>query len=528
MSDSQHPGAEAAVPTAASAGVASSVVPALDVVGLSKTFDGTQVLTDIRFDVLPGEVHALVGENGSGKSTTVKILAGVYDPDDGGAVTVAGTALDLSDPSASDAAGLRFVHQDLGLVAALDARDNLALGQGYDTGWPWRIRWRSEGAAAREALDRLGYDIDVTQPVSTLSISERTAIAIARALSPRRETPAVVVLDEPTANLPESEVRRLAASIRRLSAAGIGVLFISHHFEEVFDLADRVTVLRDGKVVTTRPVAELDHGSLVELMTGRTLDVDHVAQPQSELRDVVLATSGLNGAVVRDLDLTVAGGEVVGVAGITGSGREEVARLVAGDLSPESGEVVVAGRRIAAGRPDLCKAAGMSYVPAERKTNGIVTGHSVAENVVIADLRPLRRRGALRARLQRRDADAWIERLDVRPRDGGLPIESLSGGNQQKVVLARALRLSPTVLVLDEPTQGVDVGAQAQIRSHIRAAVAEGLGVLVCSSSSEELAEMCDRVVVMVGGRRVRDMVAPMEVDEITAATLQSVAEGTA
>lgn len=498
---------------------------ALRIEGLSKTFDGTQVLHGIDLEVRPGEVHALVGENGSGKSTTVKIMAGVYSADPGAVITVGGRALDLSDPSASDELGLRFVHQDLGLIPTLDARDNLAFGQGFDVGWTRRINWKSEGAAARAAMSRLGYDIDVTTPIANLSISERTAIAIARALSPRRAKPQVVVLDEPTANLPESEVERLFVSIRRLRDEGIGILFISHHFEEVFDLADRVTVLRDGRLIDTRDVADLTEDDLIELMIGRRLAIEKGEHKLVADKEPVLHAHAIVGDAVRALDLRLVKGEVVGIAGITGSGREEVARLIAGDIELASGTIEIQGRVLRHGRPDLAKAAGIAYVPAERKANAVISEHSVSENITVSDLSSVWKRGALRSAIERRQVDEWLERLDIRPRDAGFAIDSLSGGNQQKVMLARALRLEPRVLVLDEPTQGVDVGAQAQIRRHIRAAVDEGLSVLVCSSSSEELAEMCDRVVVLVAGREVTQLHAPMEVEEITAATLRSAEE---
>jgi len=500
-------------------------VPLVALRGVTKSYGGAPAVDGVDIEVYPGEVHALVGENGSGKSTTVKILAGVYNADDNAYVSVGGQPLDLGDPGASDALGLRFVHQDLGLVPTLDARDNLAFGQGFDTGFAGRISWRREGEAAKKALSRLGYDIDVTIPVANLSISERTAIAIARALSPRRDRPQVVVLDEPTANLPESEVERLFSSIRRLRDDGIGILFISHHFEEVFDLADRVTVLRDGHVIDTREVSDVTEEDLIELMIGRRLVIEHSAHASTRGGEVVLAAEGLSGRVLSGLDLTVRAGEVVGVAGITGSGREEVARLVIGDLHRTGGAVGIHGREVRAGRPDLAKARGAAYVPAERKANAVISEHTVAENITVADLHSLWRRGIIRRAQERQEVGHWLDVLDVRPRDAEFPIDSLSGGNQQKVMLARALRLEPSLLVLDEPTQGVDVGAQSQIRRHIREAVEHGLSVLVCSSSSEELAEMCDRVVVLVEGREAIELTAPMEVDEITAATLRSFEE---
>lgn len=496
--------------------------PALSVSDVSKTFEGTTVLTRASLEVRPGEVHALVGENGSGKSTLVKILAGLYHADPGAAFSVAGHSLDPAHAGASASAGLRFVHQDLGLVANLDTRDNLAFVEGYDRRWPRAINWRRETTNAKASLQRLGYDFDVTRPVQDLTISERTAVAIVRALSSDQGEARVVVLDEPTANLTESEADQLFGSIRRLRDAGIGVLFISHHFEEVFSLSDRVTVLRDGRVIATRETGSLTKNDLVELMIGRRLDpVDSIPRGLKEAEEI-LVVDGLVGSVVDDVRFTVSSGEVVGVAGITGSGREELARLVVGDLTRVAGDVSVAGKAVSSGRPDRAKALGVAYVPAERKSNAVVNGRTVGENLTVADVPSLSRRGFLSGRQEQRETETWLTRLDVRPRRGDYAIESLSGGNQQKVMLARSLRLAPSVLVLDEPTQGVDVGAQAQIRQHIHGAVVDGLGVLVCSSSSEELAEMCHRVLVLAGGRIVEELKAPMSVDQITAATLRS------
>ncbi len=492
---------------------------ALSIAGLTKSFAGIRVLTDVHLNLLPGEVHALVGENGSGKSTLVKILAGVHDTDQG-AVTVAGQSLRLGDPGASDLVGLRFVHQDLGLIGNLDCLDNLALGPGYRVGRGGLISWQREADDARSALGRLGYAIDVRRKVASLSMSERTAVAVARALSPRRAAPNVLVLDEPTASLPALEVERLFATVRRVRDTGVAVLFISHHFNEIFSLADRVTVLRDGGIVATRDVTDLDDHQLVELMIGRRLQPPaqrSAAGPGSSER--ILEVRGLMGEAVRGLDLEVHAGEVVGIAGITGSGREEVARLLSGDVARD-GSVTVAGAVLPPSRPDRCIAMGVACVPAERQANAALHDHDVRENLTISRLGTYVHAGLLRRSRELSDVRALLETFDVRPRDPGMPLSALSGGNQQKVMLARAMRLRPKLLVLDEPTQGVDVGAQAEIHRLIRGAVAAGLAVLVCSSVSEELAELADRVVVLVGGRATAHLRGPLDADQITAATL--------
>ncbi|MDF2443067.1 MAG: ribose transport system ATP-binding protein [Subtercola sp.] len=500
---------------------------ALEVSNVSKTFENSRVLKNIDLRLKPGEIHALVGENGSGKSTLVKILAGIYTSDDDGEVLVAGAALPFGSPSGSEAAGLSFVHQDLGLVESLGVVDNLALGPGYRTGRTGTINWRREERAAREALLAVGYDIDVTSLVGDLAISERTALAIARALSSRNHTKHVLILDEPTANLPGAEVERLFALLRRLSSSGLAILFISHHFDEIFALADYATVLRDGAVVATTRVGDVQEDELVELMLGRKLEPVEFAAAAIESRDIVFTARNLTGEIVDGVDFSVHSGEVLGIAGLTGTGRDELARLLSGDL-PYTGTVEVEGVALTPARPDRALGVGLAYVPAERKLNALLPDMNVRENLTISNVKPFLRRGALNKAVEEADTMTWLDRLDVRPRSARAAIDTLSGGNQQKVVIARALRLDPKVLVLDEPTQGVDVGAQAEIYRLVRESASAGLGAVICSSSSEELAQIADRVLVFWNGRIVTELTAPINPDQITAECLRSRLERTA
>jgi ribose transport system ATP-binding protein len=493
---------------------------AVSIEGVSKTFGTTRVLRDVCFSVRRGEIHAFVGENGSGKSTLVKVLSGFHAPDTGSVVQVDGRDLPFEDPVASASAGLRFVHQDLGLVLDLSTVENLALGRGYKTGAGRRILWRDEVSAAKLALSALGYDLDVTKPVSTLSPSERTAVAIARAVAGGADRTHLLVLDEPTVNLPAVEVARLFTLLRRLRDSGVAILYISHHFDEIFALADRVTVLRDGAWIATEPVAELDHDRLVELMLGRVLSSTSVSESVvHRAGDVVLEMVGVTGERLHGLDLTVHAGEVVGIAGITGSGREQIARMVSCDL-PFGGRLTLDGRTLRPGRTDVAFRSGLAYVPSDRRANAVLPEHTIRENTTISNIKPYMHVGFLSRSRERTDVAGLLETFDVRPRRSEASIGALSGGNQQKVMIARALRLKPRLLVLDEPTQGVDIGAQAEIHRLVVEAAAAGAAVLVCSSVSEELATICDRVVVLNGGQITAVLQRPINSDQVTAATL--------
>ena len=495
---------------------------ALSVRNATKIFGAQVALDNVSVDVDPGEVRALVGQNGCGKSTLIKILAGFHLPEPGTEVTVGGADLPFQDPIASEAVGLRFVHQDLGLVGNLDAVDNMAMGQGYLTNFTRTIRWRKERAAARQALADLGYDINVRVPVGGLQMSERTAVAIARAMSDRGSDVKMLVLDEPTANLPNAETQRLYQLVRRVADSGVAVLFVSHHFDEVFEMADSVTVLRDGKHIVTRKVEGLTEEALIELVVGRQLE-EH-SKDQSDAREhgpEILALANVAGGSVVAMDLSIHRGEVVGVAGITGSGREAVAGLVFGGME-RSGQVTVDGKVLPQNRPDISIERSVALVPAERHANASLIDHTLRENITLVDPGRHMTLGILRRRPERADVRVWLDRLTVKPEgQSEYTMAQLLGGNQQKVILARWLRQEPEVLILDEPTQGVDVGAKADIHRLIDEAAAQGAAVLVCSTDHEELVRVCDRVVIMRRGRvasilRGREITA----DSITAATI--------
>jgi ribose transport system ATP-binding protein len=496
-----------------------AMTSALKVTTMSKTFGGQRALKSVSLTIEPGEIRALVGQNGCGKSTLIKILAGFHLPDEGGSAEVGGTPLVLGSGTASEAAGLRFVHQDLGLVGNLDTVDNLALGLGYQS-YSGVIRWADERKRAREAINALGYDFDVRRPVAGLAMSERTAVAIARALSGEGSEPKLLILDEPTANLPAAEAQRLYQLIHRVSATGLAVLFVSHHFDEVFELAQSVTVLRDGEHVVTRPVEGLTEPELIELVIGRTLEEFHHDAVAAEHGELVLECVGLRGDSVHGVDVKVHAGEIVGVAGITGSGREHLATMIFGGQWRD-GEVKVAGHHLHRSRPDLSMGMGLGLVPAERHANAAFLASTLRENVTLVEPGRHMRGWVLRQRSERTDVSAWLDKLDVRPRNTEFSMAQLSGGNQQKVVLARWLRKQPKVLILDEPTQGVDVGAKSDIHRLVDEAATLGTGVLVLSTDHEELVRLCHRVLVLRNGRVVEELAGSrLSSDTITAATI--------
>ena len=474
--------------------------PVLEVVSLSKTYPGQVALDGAALRVMPGEVHALVGQNGSGKSTLIKLLGGYVKADHGDDVRFGGDQVDLWALDRDVRSRIRIVHQDLGLVPTLSTVENLGLGRGFLSGPVGNIRWREEVRRAQQLLLAFGLAPDVRQPVGMLSAAERAAVAIMRALQDWDSSrPGLLVLDEPTASLNRGEVDALFREVRRVAAEGAGVLFVSHMIDEVLELADRVTVLRDGHVVASgEPASELDERRLVELIVGRPV-ADLYPEVDAVVGRPVLELSMVFGITLRGVNLKVHEGEIVGVAGLVGSGREEIAGSVFGATPRFAGKVLVDKKKVFATPRDSIRA-GMALVPADRKSLGLDTQERLYQHIPLPRLGPLQRGLRLRHRAARREAAAWAERLEVQPPLIERRMEKFSGGNQQKAVLARWLRTEPRVLLLDEPTQGVDVGAKATIYGHVRDAAERGVAVLVASSDAEELVHLCDRVLVFRSG----------------------------
>jgi ribose transport system ATP-binding protein len=495
------------------------VPPALWTSDLSKTFGDRTVLFPFTMSVEPGEIHALVGQNGSGKSTFIKILSGYHSPDAGGECRVSGESLEFASPQASRRLGLRFVHQDLGLIGTSSILDNLAFTRGYATRGR-TIRRSVEHQRAVEALALVDMHNDPRQLVSSLSAAQKTGVAVARAIQGGQEAAKVLVLDEPTATLPAEEVEHLHTMLKGAVSRGLAILYVTHHLDEVFRLAHRVSVLRDGQLVESSAVDQVDRQTIVHRLIGSELEAVHrdrapqgVARSGERRLDVV----GLTTDTIHDVSLSVSAGEIVGVYGLTGSGRESLLGAIFGASPREGGRVNASGKDLPAVKPGAAIAAGVGYLPPDRKASGGFMHLTATENVTMARLRPFWQRGFLRNRAEEFEAQAWFTRLQVSPATGIKAIlASFSGGNQQKLILGKWLRLAPHVLLLDEPTQGVDVGAKAELHRQIMQAANSGAGVVVASSDVEELASLCDRVLIMRNGV----VTAELEREQVTEAEI--------
>lgn len=502
--------------------------PVLRIDNVSKTFSGQRVLNDVSFDVRSGEVLALCGENGSGKSTLIKILAGFHSPDPGSDGTLDGVEVDLAEPSRGSGnwrQRLHFIHQDLALVDGLDAVENLALGRGYETGWGRRISWQEERRRAEGLLGEFGASFDISAPVGTLRAADRALVAIVRALQNWDPTVwNVLFLDEPTAALPAHEVDVLFDAMRRVSERGAGVVFVSHRLSEVFAVASRVTVLRNGNLVGSRDVADLSHDDLVEMIVGRKIE-RHAPEALSGAQAVVCEIRGISSGTVKDVSFCLNDGEVLGVAGLTGSGREELPLILAGVNPPSTGSVELNGQAVDVSSVSGALSAHIALVPADRPRLGTIPGQTVRDNLTLPLLAPLFKRGRLRTKQERQEARKWLVDMDVRPVDTEAKLANLSGGNQQKVVLAKWLRTEPRLLVLDQPTQGVDVGSRSEIYQLLSKTARSGVGVIICSAEAAELETVCDRVLVFRDGQITAELSGrAVTEDRIVAESLGSTA----
>ncbi|MEM7694209.1 MAG: sugar ABC transporter ATP-binding protein [Pseudomonadota bacterium] len=482
----------------------------VSMVGIEKSFAGVPALSKANLEVAPGEIHALIGQNGAGKSTMIKVLTGVYRRD-AGTVTFAGAESQVSSPREAQEAGIATIYQELNLVPLRSVTENIVMG--YE---PKKfgifVNWREANARARKILARFGIDIDVTEPLGSYSTAIQQLVAIARAVSLDAK---LVIMDEPTSSLDTSEVEVLFGVVRELKNQGVSVLYVSHFLDELFRICDRVTTMRDGKNVSTRVVSETTKLELIADMLGRDKDeiaaegMTELGGAHAERGDVLVEAAAIaTGPRLSHFDLKLHRGEIVGLGGLLGSGRTEAARALFGVDGVKSGQIHFGDTGQPSG-PGEAIGQKIAFLTEDRKAEGIVPDMSVRENLTMALLPKLSRRGQIDFARERALVERFIKSLGIKTAHMDQPIRELSGGNQQKVLLGRWLATEPNILILDEPTRGVDVGAKREIQAVIRDTVEKGVGVLLISSEFEELVEGADRIVVMHEGRSVSELQNP-------------------
>ena len=494
----------------------------LSMSGVEKAFSGVAALSSASLEIAPGEVHALIGQNGAGKSTLIKILTGVYRRDEG-EIRFDGRPSSISSPREAQDSGISTIYQELNLVPLRSVTENVTMG--YEPrGWGGFIRWREAHRRTRVILSRFGIDVDVKAPLGSYPTAIQQLVAIARAISLNAK---LVIMDEPTSSLDDHEVDILFGVVRALKESGISVLYVSHHLDELFRICDRVTVMRDGSSVACRIIADANKLELIADMLGR--DVEDIEA--AGMTDFSGGTDGGDGAPgemlleaegiatdrrLRRLDLSLRRGEIVGLGGLLGSGRTEAARALFGVDALSAGTIAMLGSEGAPESPAAAIAAGIGYLTEDRKAEGIVPQMSVRENLTLALLPrltgPL---GRIRRVREREIVESFIKALDIKTADMDQPVRELSGGNQQKVLLARWLATEPELLILDEPTRGVDVGAKREIQSIVRQYVDKGFGVILISSEFQELVEGADRIVVLRDGNSVAVLTNPGITEDI-------------
>jgi ABC-type sugar transport system ATPase subunit len=485
---------------------------------ISKSFPGVHALDDVSLEVYAGEVHALVGENGAGKSTLMRILNGVL-PKDAGTIRLDGREVSLQTPGDALASGISMIHQELALILYLDVGQNIYLGR-EPAGLLGRIDWNTLYERARSQLEMVGIDVDPHAVVGDLSIAQQQMVEIGKALSRQAY---LIVMDEATSSLTENETARLFELIRSLKAKGVTVIYISHRIEEIFEIADRVTVLRDGKLVGTYSVSEVTRADLVQKMVGRDIE-DLFQKEQAPRQNIVLQVKHLSSAgYLRDISFELYRGEILGLAGLVGSGRTTLARTLFGAEKLEQGEIWIDRQRVTIDSPQAAIQYGIGLVPEDRKAQALFLNMAVSENIVMSAFPKLSRAGIINFTQVRRTAQEYVNRLDIRTPSLVQRTRNLSGGNQQKLAISRWLTLNPEILILDEPTRGIDVGAKAEIHALMSQLAKQGMGILMISSELPEILGVSDRILVMREG----ELAAEFTREQATQEAIMSAATGT-
>ncbi|MFJ1805243.1 MULTISPECIES: sugar ABC transporter ATP-binding protein [unclassified Streptomyces] len=504
--------------------------PVLEMTGIVKEFPGVRALSDVDFRLFPGEIHALMGENGAGKSTLIKVLTGVHTLD-GGTVTLDGESVRIASPLQAQQAGISTVYQEVNLCPNLSVAENIFIGR--EPTRMGRIQWKQLRREAAELVDRLGLDIDVTAPLSSYPLAVQQLVAIVRSLGTggsEGEGPAakVLILDEPTSSLDRDEVLQLFALMRRLKDEGVAILFVSHFLDQIYEVCDRMTVLRNGALVGEHMVSDLDQVGLVQLMLGKAmgqLDELHEHQLHSDAGETLLEADGLGRTGgIAPFDLKIKKGEVIGLAGLLGSGRTELARLLFGADQPDTGKVSIGGRQVSMSAPNDAIGAGVAFCSENRKSEGLVPDLTVRENIILA-LQASRGWTRPIPAAQRDELVAkYIKALDIRPANPEARVGQLSGGNQQKVLLARWLITQPKLLILDEPTRGIDIGAKAEIQKLVVSLSEDGMSVLYIAAELEEVLRLSHTIGVLRDRRLVAQITNGPEIT--TTRILETIASG--
>jgi rhamnose transport system ATP-binding protein len=471
-------------------------IPLLQAVNITKSYPGVRALDDVSFELRAGEVHAIVGENGAGKSTLIKVITGAVQPDSG-EIRIKGQTVSANSPRIAKELGIAAIYQQPALFPELSVAENIAIG--LERHNPFlRIDWQKRRRRAEDLLARLGANLYPDQDAGELSMPQQQLLEIARALGAEAK---VLILDEPTASLTKEDTDKLFSVIDGLRAQGTGIIYISHRLDELPGIADRVTVLRDGRTVDTLLVAEVNTESLIRLMVGRELST---VFPKTRVQpgDLVLELSdlGCSGAGIHNISLQLRAGEILGLAGLVGAGRTELARTIFGLTPADHGTIRLGGKALRITSPRQAIKSGIAYVPEDRRRHGVVSEMPISANITLASLERLSRHGSMDFSRERTLAGQQIDQLGIKTPAIFAPVATLSGGNQQKVALSRWLLICPSVLILDEPTQGIDVGAKAQVHALMNELASQGMAILMISSELPEILGMSDRIAVMAGG----------------------------
>lgn len=472
----------------------------LEMTNISKTYPGVKALQQVSLEVKKGEVHALVGENGAGKSTLIKILAGVIQPDEGGIIKINGKETSFQNASDAMHQGISVNYQDLSLFPNLSVAENITIGQSAFSGM--RMKWGSIKKTAKAALDRLGIDLDIDVQIENLSIAKQQLVSIARAIAFDAK---LIILDEPTSSLSSGEVELLFRIIKDLKQKGISILFVSHKLDELFEVSDRFTVLRDGQWVGRYDRSELDESKLIKLMVGRNVEYERLTSDGTPVGKTVFEVKGLSKkGNFEDINFSVKAGEIVGITGLVGAGRTELAQSIFGVQPVDRGEIILNGKVVNPQTTTEAVQLGMAYVPESRQLQGLVLSQSITHNISLSSLKQLMNRFRLvQPKKEEELAEQFIERLDIRPAISSMHAGQLSGGNQQKIVIGKWLAISPKLLIIDEPTNGIDIGAKTEIHRLLRELAKSGMAIIMISSELPEILASCDRILVMRQGRMV-------------------------